>query len=304
MKGLLTSIQRFSLHDGPGIRTTLFLKGCPLRCQWCSNPETQDPRPQISLRKDHCENENCERCVSACRNQAVLKTDQGILIDHEKCSLCEECVKACTESNLFVVGQEFTAEEVMAEMTKDEIFYRHSGGGVTLSGGEPLLQPEYCRRILERCKEHEIHTVVDTSAAVDWESITRVVPLTDLFYVDLKLVDSELHKKYVGTCNQQILKNIERMSREWDPGKGALRIPFIPGVNSDAGDISKISSFIKNLGASWPIHLLPYHRLGENKYRLISRECPMTGTLPAHEGQIKKGIEEYRHCGLTVEAMR
>lgn len=304
MKGILSSIQRFSIQDGPGIRTTIFFKGCPLKCLWCSNPETQRPSPQIGFIDDHCFSTDCVQCVLACKDRAIRRIKQKIFVHPQKCSLCGKCIQSCPESNLKVIGQAYTVDELMVEALKDKVFYSHSGGGITLSGGEPLFQSEFCCHFLERCKDYSLHTVVDTSVAVKWEAIERVERYTDLFYVDLKHVDGYVHQKYVGADNQLILRNLERMSEEISPEKMVIRIPFIPQVNGNKTSIEKIGKYLKSLKIKWPVHLLPYHSDGERKYRLLGRGFSCWNIHSPTETEIKKGVETYRRVGIHVEVIR
>ncbi len=304
MKGVLSSIQRFSIQDGPGIRTTLFFKGCPLNCLWCSNPETQRPSPQISFINDHCFSTDCVQCVLACKDRAIRRMKQKIFVHPEKCSLCGKCIQSCPESNLKVVGQAYTVDQLMAEVLKDRVFYSHSRGGITVSGGEPLFQAEFCSHFLERCKDFSIHTVVDTSVAVKWEAIERVKRYTDLFYVDLKHVDCRVHQKYVGADNELILSNLERMSEEISPEKMVIRIPFIPRINGDETSIGKIGKYLKSLKIKRSVHLLPYHSYGKRKYRLLGREFSCWNTRSLTETEIKKGVETYRRMGIHVEVIQ
>ncbi len=304
MRGILSSIQRFSIQDGPGIRTTLFFKGCPLNCLWCSNPETQRPGPQITFIDDRCFSKDCVQCVLACKDQAIRRTQQRIFVHPEKCSLCGKCIQSCPESNLKVIGQAYTVDELMIEVLKDKVFYFHSGGGITLSGGEPLLQSEFCGRFLERCKDFSLHTVVDTSVAVKWEAIERVKRYTDLFYVDLKHVDDRVHQKYAGAKNQLILRNLERMTEEISPEKMVIRIPFIPQVNGNETSIRRIGKYLKRLKIECAIHLLPYHSYGERKYRLLGRKSSCRNIHSPTEAEIKKGVEMYRRTGIYAEVIR
>lgn len=239
----------------------------------------------------------------ACKDLAIVKTELGIWIDTKRCSLCGECIKQCPESNIKIVGKEFTVDELIAEVLKDQIFYHHSGGGVTLSGGEPLLQSEFCYRLLQRCKEFNLHTVLDTSAGVPWEVIAATDTYTNLFYVDLKHVDDRIHRKYVGVSNQQVLKNIKRMANEICGEKVVIRIPLVTKMNRDRESIKKIASFIKSLNVIWPIHLLPYHRMGERKYRLIGRNYTMADILPPTEEEIGEAVESYRHFHIEVKVI-
>jgi len=304
MKGIISSIQRFSIQDGPGIRTTVFLKGCPLHCLWCSNPETQRPCPQISFVDDLCFSTDCVQCVLVCKDQALRRIKQKIFAHPEKCSLCGKCIQSCPESNLKVIGQAYTVDELIAEVLKDKVFYSHSGGGITLSGGEPLFQSEFCSHFLERCKDLSLHTVVDTSASVKWEDIESVKRYTDLFYVDLKHVDDRFHQKYVGASNQLILRNLERMSEEISPEKMVIRIPFIPQLNGDKPSIERMGRYLKGLKIRWPVHLLPYHSYGQRKYRLLGREFSYWNIHFPTEMEMRKGVETYRRMGIRAEVIR
>jgi pyruvate formate lyase activating enzyme len=300
MKGLITSTQRFSLQDGPGIRTTIFLKGCPLKCRWCSNPEAQDPRPRVVFKEETCSGEDCRKCVDVCREGAIQTKSRTVLLDPERCSLCGECIPLCLEQTLVLIGREVSIGELTAEVLKDEVFYRRSGGGVTLSGGEPLLQGEFCVPFLKECQKHRLHTVLDTSAAVAWESIEAAAEYTDLFYVDLKHVDEAAHRTFTGRGNREILKNIRHLFQAFDPSRITIRIPFIPGFNDDEESIRSIAVFLNSLAGCRTVHLLPYHRLGEKKYRLVGLEYGMGKTrLPTPE-EIRKGVENYIKLGIKT----
>jgi len=262
------------------------------------------PSRQIAFIDDHCFSTGCVQCVLACEVQAIRRKGSQIFINYRKCSLCGECIEACPESNLKIVGQTYSIDELLTEVLKDKVFYSHSGGGITLSGGEPLLQSKFCCHFLERCKASSLRTVVDTSLAVKWEAIESVEKHTDLFYVDLKHVDDHVHRKYVGASNQSILKNIERMSKEISPEKVIIRIPFVPGVNDDKVSIERMAKYVRRLRAEWRIHLLPYHCLGERKYSLVGREYPFKNFHPPTDDEIEKGVQYYRRWDLDVEVIR
>lgn len=300
MTGLITAIQRFSVQDGPGIRTTVFLKGCPLRCRWCSNPETQEPAPQLSMVDDRCSS-NCKECFLICKNQAITKKRGRIWIDAKKCSLCGECIRTCPESNLKIVGQRVTIRGLMRELLKDRLFYENSGGGITLSGGEPLWQWKFVLSVLQRCKKANLSTLIDTCLAVDWETIKRVDSFVDLFYVDLKHVDDDVHRKYTRASNRLILENLQKMAEEIDARKIVIRVPFIPSINGDQESIAGIARILRSLDARWPVHLLPYHRLGQRKYRIIGREYRMKGIVPPTQEELRKGLERYRSQNIEAE---
>jgi len=247
-------IQRGSLVDGPGIRTTVFFKGCNLRCAWCHNPESQSSQPQMMFYEDMCI--GCGKCKEVCQ--------------HETCILCDRCELFCLKGARKVCGREYRVDEVVAEVLKDTCYYANSGGGVTCSGGECMLQIDFLLEVLKQCKTHGIHTAVDTAGAVAWESFERIMPYTDLFLYDIKCLDQEKHKQYVGTGNDLILKNLRKLlesgARVW------IRIPVIAGVNDDVEEMVKIKAFLKECKEVEKIELLPYHALGEHKYRALEME--------------------------------
>jgi len=265
MKAMLFDIQRNSFVDGPGIRTTVFFKGCNLRCQWCHNPESQSRRPQMLLYKDSCT--GCGACARVCPNPKA-------------CTLCGKCTLYCPSGARMLSGKEWTVEEVMAEILKDQPYFTNSGGGVTFSGGECMLQIDFLTELLKRCKEAGIHTTVDTAGHVPFSSFQRVLPHTDLFLYDIKLLDAAAHKIHTGVDNAQILENYQKLlaakANVW------VRIPVIPGVNDSEGEMERIKAFLGRCGRPQRVELLPYHAMGEHKHCAIG-QTPQRFPAPTEE---------------------
>ena len=258
MKGSVEStifdVERNSFVDGPGIRTTVFLKGCNLKCAWCHNPESQEYKPQMMFYSDKCI--GCGKCKEVCPTP-------------ENCSLCGKCELYCPMDARKICGKEYNIDKVFSEIVKDKSYYDNSDGGVTFSGGECMLQIDFLLEILKKCKEHGIHTAVDTAGHVPFEHFERILPYTDLFLYDIKLFDSEKHKQYIGVENERILENLTKLFQ-----KGAkvwIRIPIISGVNDSETEMKNIKAFLNKNGVPEKIELLPYHALGENKYRAIGK---------------------------------
>ena len=273
-KAIFFDIQRNSFVDGPGIRTTVFFKGCNLKCAWCHNPESQSAKPQMMFYKDKCT--GCGKCKSVCPYHL------------EQCELCGKCTLYCPVDARKVCGKEHTVDEVLKEVLKDKAFYETSGGGVTFSGGECMLQIDFLAEILKKCKENGIHTAVDTAGHIPFESFEKILPYTDLFLYDIKIFDSQKHKQYVGVSNELILENLkklfERKAKLW------IRIPIIPDVNDSIEEIQKIKDFLKTIGTPEKIELLPYHAMGENKYRAIGKEPQIFKTPDAENMKRLKEI--------------
>jgi len=278
MEGGIFDIQRYRLDDGPGIRTTVFLKGCPLRCVWCSNPESQSLSPEIMYNADlHID--KCEECIKICPISAIEKDKgEGIRINRDLCKEgCNECAKVCYSNALTVIGQRASVEELLKEVEKDMPFCRLSGGGVTISGGEPLAQPEFTKGILKACKEREIHTVLDTSGYGRWEDLEGILKYVDLVLYDVKHMNSAKHREYTGVGNESILENVRMMGRREIPL--IIRFPIIPGINDSEGNINELIELTKEVSAL-RVDLLPYHRLGVLKYKMLGREYGLEGLEP------------------------
>ena len=265
---MVYNIMRFSVHDGPGIRTTVFLKGCPLACPWCHNPESIRRDTEIILREERCI--QCGACVDTCTHGAVIRDDSRVITDRTLCARCGECVPDCYAGAREVVGREMTTGRVMDEVVRDRVFFDESGGGVTFSGGEPLLQHEFLASLLHASRQLEIHTVVDTTGCTSPAILEHIAPLVDLFLYDLKMMDETKHKKYTGVSNRLILKNLKRLvalKREvW------IRIPLVAGINDDQENVRQTASFLRSLGGIKNVGLLPYHKGGCEKFRRLGKE--------------------------------
>jgi pyruvate formate lyase activating enzyme len=279
--GFIFNVQRFSIHDGPGIRTTVFMKGCPLRCFWCHNPEGLHLRPEVQFFPERCI--FCGECIVNCEHgghEFSLDGNQSAsehLYHRENCVSCGECASGCCAEALQMSGEEVTASYVVAEALRDRMFYETSGGGVTLSGGEPLLQREFSRAILQGLRLEEIHTAIETTAFFPWETLAELLPLVDLVMMDIKHMDSDLHKQATGVPNQRILANARRLAESGKPL--LLRTPVIPTVNATHHEIGAIAAFIRELNQLRPtgaspitLELLPFHRMAGDKYRSLGME--------------------------------
>ena len=259
-------IQKCSFIDGPGIRTTVFFKGCNLKCKWCHNPESQSPKPEMMIRKNRCV--GCGKCFEKCPN------------DLKSCDLCGKCTVYCPASVREIVGKEYTVDEVLSEIVADKLFYASSGGGVTFSGGECMLWADFLVELLRQCKENDIHTAVDTAGCVPFESFLKVLPYTDMFLYDLKAFSDDLHREGTGASNRLILENLKRLSDETDRDI-IIRIPVIPGYNADKEELSAMAGFLSTLRIK-KVELLPYHTMGDHKYEALGK-VPTTYAVPSEE---------------------
>lgn len=261
---MITDIQKFSIHDGKGTRTTVFFKGCPLRCKWCHNPETQNYKRQLYFYKDRCR--GCNSCQEVCKHQAAFFT--------QKCVACGECVTACNYSARKICGRDIGIDELVSEIMKDEPFYEASGGGVTLSGGEVLsTDMDYLLKLMQELYKNGISVNIDTCGYVPFDRIEKVIPYTDTFLYDIKLTDSEEHIRYTGTDNKLIIENLIKLSKLnaniW------IRLPIIGGVNDNEGHVNSVAELLKGNEISYSrISLLPYHNTGSSKYELIGYKYP------------------------------
>jgi len=261
---LIFNIQKFSIHDGPGIRTTVFFKGCPLNCLWCHNPESQDVNKEILYDKNKCV--LCGKCKEVCPTNAIKIEDGKLTTDKNKCNFSGECVIYCIYGAREIVGKEYSVDDVMKEVIKDKIFYEQSNGGVTVSGGEPLMQIEFVQELLMRLKVENIHTAVDTSGAVNFDILKRVAKYTDLFLYDLKLIDDEKHKEYIGVSNKNIIENLINLSKIHSNIN--IRLPIIGKVNDNIEHIEKVLELLKDLNIK-KVNLLPYHSIAKHKYEKL-----------------------------------
>lgn len=275
MRANITNIKRFAVHDGDGIRTTVFFKGCPLKCVWCHNPETINLKKQLAFYVGKCI--NCGLCAKACDCHTI---DSNLhTVDRSKCSLCGKCVEACPQEAIEILGKEMTIDEIFGVLIKDKAFYDQSGGGVTLSGGECLLHADFCAELLKKLKSVNIHTAVDTCGFVQKESLDKVMPYTDVFLYDIKAIDENVHKKCTGCSNEIIIKNLKYLD---DSGKNIeIRIPYVPEYNS--GEIDKIFEMLRDLKNIVKTRILPYHNYAGSKYNALGMKNTLPKRLPEED---------------------
>lgn len=293
--GLIFNIQRFSVHDGPGIRTTVFMKGCPLTCQWCANPESQSVTPQLMTRDAKCT--GCGACAAVCEMAAITFGASGIReIDWEKCAQCLVCADACIFNALHACGRTMNVPEILTEVLSDAHFYKNSDGGITVSGGEPLLQSEFVAALLKTCRDHDLHTAIDTTGYVSWQKIQDVLPYADLMLWDIKHLDPHEHERTTGVNNQLILENLERAAQHvpvW------LRIPLIAGFNDDTAHIESLIALAKRIGSP-KISLLPYHEGGRSKSLQIGTSYYFTDAQAPSDEKVTFLRNMIADNGLTV----
>ena len=275
LRGAILRIEKTSIHDGAGLRTVVFLKGCPLRCLWCSTPESQRAQPEIGYAADRCR--RCGLCVSLCPEGALRWDDrgQGLVIDRKACVGCFTCVRRCPAQALKSYGSLMTVDEVIGEIEKDAVFYFHSGGGVTLSGGEPLDQAPFVAALLRECRNHGIHRALETSFFGPWEKIEPLLPLLNLIHTDLKHPFAEGHRRMTGVDNRLILENIARADSSSHAFDLVLRIPLIPGINDSDEAMKASADFARRLKKLKEVEFLAYHRLGIDTYDLLGRAYPL-----------------------------
>jgi len=296
--GSILAVKKFEIHDGDGLRSTLFLKGCPLRCQWCHNPEGISPQPQLAYYAQKCI--GCGSCIEAC--PAVCHLMEGAVhrLDRRRCTACGACAEVCPKGALTLFGRRVTAKDILPELLADRAFYDATGGGVTLSGGEPLMQAVFCRELLERLKKEDIRTAVDTCGYASRQAVEAVMPYTDLFLYDLKAVDEEVHKRCTGVSNRPILENLRYIN---SCGKAVeIRIPYVPGMND--GEIERMGGFLKDLSVVRCVKVLPYHGFAASKYEALGMENPLPRTESPGDEVLAQAVVRLRSFGLNAVSGR
>lgn len=293
--GLIFDIQKFSLHDGPGIRTTVFFKGCPLSCRWCHNLESQQGAQEPMLTPGVCT--GCAACVAACPEDAVRLVEGRPVTDVATCTCCGKCVVFCPQAGREICGRQMSVAGVVAEAAQDRVFYQRSGGGVTCSGGEAMAQVDFLAALLAACRAERLHTCVDTSGCVPWENFERILATTDLFLYDLKIMDSAAHRRLTGVDNHLVLENLRRLSAATDAIW--IRFPVIPGVNDDPENIDATIDFLGTIRCR-QVNLLPYHELGRSKAERLGRTDPLPGIEPPSAAAMESLRLRFAAAGLPA----
>jgi pyruvate formate lyase activating enzyme len=292
-KGLVTDVQRFSVHDGPGIRTLIFLKGCPLACPWCSNPETKSLENELVHADFKCI--DCGNCVGECPEHAI-KTPGKSFVDGERCTLCLACVTACPTGAMSLAGKEMTAPDILAIVEKDRLFYENSGGGVTFSGGEPFVQHQFLGEALVLLKNENFHTAVETTGCVEWSVIDRLRGFVDLFLYDLKVYRETHHLALTGTGNARILDNLKKLSNAG--AQITIRVPIVPGLTDSNGNLIEIAQYVASCSKVRTVHLLPFHNMGKKKYGQLGKEYTLGDAAPPSRERMEELKEIFASRGF------
>jgi pyruvate formate lyase activating enzyme len=289
------NVARFALHDGPGIRTTVFLKGCPLDCWWCHNPESQKYAPEPMYFEERCR--HCGECVEICPQHAIVDAGGSPVTDPAVCSRCGTCVENCAAAAREICGRSVTVGALISEIERDVVFFDDSRGGVTLSGGEPMAQSRFVAALLAACRQRRIHTTIETCGYVDSATFLALARAADLVLFDLKLLDPEKHRRYAGVPNHRILANLESLAAAGCPP--VVRIPVVPGINDSLDDARAFAAWLSRIRPA-RVDLLPYHRIGSDKFRRLGRPCRFEDIAEPPPGRVQEFAEPLRQAGFTV----
>ncbi|MGC8746792.1 MAG: glycyl-radical enzyme activating protein [Candidatus Saccharicenans sp.] len=299
MKGMIFDLKHYAVHDGPGIRVTVFFKGCPLHCLWCHNPESISPSKELMLLPNRCA--RCGDCVKACQYGALSqKTDGEVVAERSKCTLCGDCVQACPREAIQIVGWESEVDEIIKEIEKDIVFFDQSGGGVTLTGGEPLFQPQFAEALIDRLHARGIHVALDTSGYAKEDTFLKIASKSDLVLFDIKIMDEAKHRKFTGVSNSLILKNLKAINRNGETPIW-IRFPLIPGVNDDPENLAQMANFLLELSQVKMINVLPYHKGGVEKFHRLGKDSEFSVYEPPSQEKIDSVIGFFREKGFKVK---
>lgn len=297
-RAVIFDIERYATKDGPGIRTVIFFKGCNLRGVWCQNPESQHAHPEIMYYQTLCQ--GCGRCLDICPQQAIRRDDTfGLVTDPQRCTACGACVEHCYVGARKLMGRTLTVSDVMTVVRKDAPYYARSGGGVTFSGGEPLLYPEFVKDVATCCQAEGIHTALETAGHVPWDRFEMLLPFLNLIFFDLKHIDPDTHKICTGVTNTLILENLNKLSKVFTPL--IVRIPVIPGYNDAVEVQQRLYAFVRQLKHIQRVELLPYHRLGSSKYTGLGREYSLQNIASLHNEDLRHLAELGRQAGIPIQ---